>query len=103
MKGKDLVLDGHTLLVLHNVCVTTRSVYTICGLPIAANCIDVVFLTDGRSNDPSLDVCTEIRCLHNRRGVNTFAMELMQELECIVDPDLGLDDYHVFDFLSFDD
>ena len=66
-----------------------------------------MFLTDGRSNDPSLDICTEIRCLHNRRGVNTFAIGianfLMQELECIVDADLGLDDYHVFDFLSFDE
>ena len=88
-------------------CVCNYMLTSACRLPVAANCIDVVFLTDGRSNDPSLNVCTEIRCLHNRRGVNTFAIGianfLMQELECIVDPDLGLDDYHVFDFLSFDE
>ena len=47
-----------------------------CGLDPAANCIDVVFITDGLSNDPNRDVCTESRppnmlCLHNRFGVNT--------------------------------
>ena len=78
-----------------------------CGLPVSTSCIDVVFLTDGRSNDPTHNVCNEIRCLHTRKGVNTFAIGignyLMEELQCIVDPDLGLDDYHVFNFLSFDE
>ena len=44
-----------------------------CGLDPAANCVNVVFITDSQSNDPNRDVCNDIRCLHNRFGVNTFA------------------------------
>lgn len=76
-----------------------------CGVDPVANCIDVVFLTDGESNDPSRDVCSDIRCLHNRFGVNTFAIGIddasLPELECISDADPG--EYHLFNFLEFDD
>jgi hypothetical protein len=47
-----------------------------CGLDPAAGCIDVVFVTDGRANDPALDVYDEICCLHNRRGVNVYTIVL---------------------------
>ena len=85
-------------------CVCNYMLTSTCGLPVAASCIDVVFITDGYFNDPSGNICDEIRCLHNCRGVNTFAIgyggAYMSELECMVDADLELDDYHVFDFLS---
>ena len=78
-----------------------------CGLDLAANCIDVVFITDGRSNDPNRDVCTDILCLHNRFGVNTFAIGIgnadQSELECITEGDDGPGGFHLFDFDSFDD
>ena len=59
-----------------------------CGLDSSANCIDVVFITDGRSNDPTRRICTEVRCLHNRAGVNTYAIGIgnrvrQYELNCI--------------------
>jgi hypothetical protein len=79
-----------------------------CGLTDpAADCINVVFITDGQANDPTLDVCTEIRCLHQRRGVNTFAIGIgirdYQRLECMRDDDLELDEYHLFKFGSVTD
>ena len=42
-------------------------------------CLDVVFITDGKRNDPSLDVCKEVRCLHTatascQLGVNVHAI-----------------------------
>ena len=59
-----------------------------CGLDRSANCIDVVFITDGRSNDPTRRICSEVSCLHNRAGVNTYAIGignhvLQSELNCI--------------------
>lgn len=80
-----------------------------CGLDPASSCIDVVFITDGRSNDPNRDICTDVLCLHNRFGVNTFALGIenanMAELECITDDDnnIGGDAFHLFDFDTFDE
>ena len=72
-----------------------------CGLPPAADCIDVVFITDGQANNPSHDICTDIRCLHNRRGVNTYVIGIgnPQELQlgCMVEHNL-LD---LFNFPTF--
>ena len=36
-----------------------------CGFDESNACIDVIVVTDGRSNDPSLEVCEEIQCLRN--------------------------------------
>ena len=70
-----------------------------------AECVSVVFVTDGRANDPTLDVCTEIRCLHRRKGVDTFAIGIGNrddlQLRCMREDDLGLDEYHLFNFESF--
>ena len=61
---------------------------TTCGLPPDASCIDVVVITDGHSNGPR-PVCHQVRCLHNRYGVNTFAIGIgnadQNELDCISD------------------
>ena len=60
-----------------------------CGLPVGTDrCITVVYLTDGQSNGPK-QVCTEVKCLHNRKGVEVFAIGIgkyqnfLSELQCI--------------------
>lgn len=75
-----------------------------CGLPSHAACIDVVYITDGKSNDPhSLNVCNEVRCLHNRFGVNTHAIGIgnynEKELQCIAS---ASNYYSIFRFSTFD-
>lgn len=35
--------------------------------------INVVFITDGKSNDPKRNISCEINCLHNRSDVDTYA------------------------------
>ncbi|CAI8058608.1 hypothetical protein GBAR_LOCUS31875 [Geodia barretti] len=76
-----------------------------CLNDFAPECVNVIFVTDGRANDPNLDVCTEIRCLHRRRGVNTFAIGIGNrddlQLECMREDDLELDEYHLFNFETF--
>ena len=59
-----------------------------CGLACDAKCIDVVFITDGHSNDPRMEVCEEVKCLHNHiEGVNVHSIGIKgyneTELECI--------------------
>ena len=49
-------------------CVCNYMLTSACGLPVSAGCMDVVFITDGYSNDPSRNICEEIRCLHTRRA-----------------------------------
>ena len=53
-------------------------------------CLDVVFITDGQSNDPQLDVCSTVECLHNtpNTDVTVYAFGIgnnvnKQELNCI--------------------
>ena len=76
-----------------------------CGLDPSANCIDVVFITDGRSNDPTRRICSEVRCLHNRAGVNTYAIGignnvLQSELNCITESSNA---NGIFNFQSVDE
>ena len=77
-----------------------------CGIDPRASCIDVVFITDGRSNDPARDVCTEIQCLHNRFGVNTYAIGIrnyrQSELDCITKASnsMSIFNYNTFDEFS---
>ena len=65
----------------------------------------VLMSSDGRANDLSLDICTEIQCLHNSRGVDTFAIGVGNyndlSLGCYGENDLQLDEYHLFDFSNF--
>ena len=88
-------------------CVCDYVLNETCGLDPAAGCIDVIFFTDGRANDPTLDVCEELGCLHRRRGVDTFAIGVGNhqslELDCYADHDLALDDYYLFNFDTFDE
>ena len=75
-----------------------------CGLDPSANCIDVVFITDGKSNDPTRQICREVECLHNRAGVNTYAVGIgngvrQSELDCITESSLinGIFNYRSID------
>ena len=76
-----------------------------CMNDLDPECVSVVFVTDGQANDPTRDVCTEIRCLHRRRGVNTFAIGIGNQdelqLECMRENNLELDEYHLFNFDTF--
>ena len=90
-------------------CVCDFMLSTACGVEPTANCIDVVFITDGKSNDrhhPNREVCEDILCLHNRFGVNTYAIGIADaveaELGCISDQD-NTNSLHLFNFFSFDD
>ena len=84
-------------------CVCNYMLSPTCGVRPDAACMDVIFFTDGRANDPHLDICNEISCLHNRRGVYTFAMGVGNHdeirTECYAEDytDIG---YHVFNFTN---
>ena len=76
-----------------------------CGVPAAAGCIDVVFITAGRSNDPILNICNTIGCLHDRYGVTTHAIGVgnafTPELECI--SNAAPNSFNLFNFSTFDE
>ena len=78
-----------------------------CGLPSDASCIDVIFITDGRSNDPSLEICDEVKCIHDHMqytSINTHSIGIANavpaELACIEETD-GVNS--AFDYDNFDD
>ena len=76
-----------------------------CGMPSDATCTDVVYITDGKSNDPTLKVCNEVQCLHNHlNGVNTYAIGIdnynEDEINCIAQ---SSDLFSTFRFEDFDD
>ena len=52
-------------------------------------------------------MCTVVKCLHNQRRVNTYAIGIgradLEELQCIIDDDINQGDFHLFNFDSFDD
>jgi uncharacterized protein with von Willebrand factor type A (vWA) domain len=62
-------------------CICEDLIHSSCGIDptLSPACLDVVFITDGKSNDPNLDVCQEVRCLHNRYGVNTYAIGQLEK------------------------
>ena len=78
---------GQTHTAGATLCACNVLLHPICGLPLEASCISVVYITDGMSNDYSREVCDEVKCLHNRTGVETFAIGIgnvnQNELECI--------------------
>ena len=79
-----------------------------CGLPTNPKCISVVYITDGNSNGPH-NICNEVKCLHSRTEVETFAIGIGNinpaELDCITDvSDAGADSIfsNQFKYLDFD-
>ena len=91
-------------------CVCEEILQPACGIDVYPDCLDVVFITDGKSNDPSLEICTEVKCLHSRLGIDTYAIGINSgsgftptynkaELDCITNyGDLT----SAFEFESFD-
>ncbi len=70
-------------------CVCDKILTPACGMHPFATCTDVVFITDGHSNDRKLKVCDEVKCLHNHlNGINTHAIGINsdhdnREIDCI--------------------
>ena len=88
-------------------CVCDELLDPSCGLPSDASCIDVIFITDGRSNDPSLEICDEVKCIHDHMQyttINTHSIGIANadqaELKCIEKTD-GVNS--AFEYDSFDD
>ncbi len=86
-------------------CVCNELLKTGCGLKSDANCIDIVFVTDGHSNDPTQQICDEIRCIHNHYlNINTYAIGIgnydQNELNCIAQ---SSSDFSIFEFENFDE
>ena len=63
-----------------------------CGFDSSSTraCLDVVYITDGHSNDPHLDVCSTVECLHYtpNTDINIFVIGIgdevnEHELSCI--------------------
>lgn len=78
-----------------------------CGINPDTNCTDVVIITDGKSNDPTHEVCTEIQCLHNRLGVNTYAIGIgssvrQAELDCITEASNSMSVFKYSTFANFE-
>ena len=86
-------------------CACDQLLTSSCGLPSSATCIDVVFITDGHSNDQYLEVCDEVKCLHNHfQGVNTYAIGIANYNEYEIDCITHSSDLHsTFTFEDFDD
>ena len=84
-------------------CICEELLSTDCGISSNPSCLDVVFITDGHSNRGGLQVCNEIRCLHHKSGVNTYAIGIngfnQAELNCIAEN--GSDRLSAFEFNSF--
>lgn len=78
--------EGQTYTAAAARCACMEVLNETCGLPDDAECIDIIMITDGRSNDPFLQICEEVKCLH-QRGMNTYVIATgdhnNDEIECI--------------------
>ena len=75
-------------------CACDELLNTSCGLPSDASCIDVIFITDGYSNDPLLEICDEVKCIHDHMQyttINTHSIGMANadqaEMQCIEQTD----------------
>lgn len=85
-----------------------------CGITSNPSCLDVVYITDGKSNDRTYEVCKEVECLHSRYGINTYAIGIdsnkafgssfnQAELDCISDSSNILSAFEYNSFEEFED
>ena len=75
-----------------------------CGLETDAECVSIVFFTDGQSNGPG-DVCEVIRDLKTRRKFETYSIGIggytnQEELRCLAS---DTDTTNLFQFPSFNE
>ena len=98
---------------------TAKAVWIICTSLLSPGCgvehtdktcVDVIFVTDGASNDPDLEVCDEVKCLHdNFLRVNTYALGIgsyrkplmKKEIECIHNSDNQMSMFWYDSFFKF--
>ena len=71
-------------------CACNHVLTSHCGFNTTRACLDVVYITDGKSNDPNLEVCSTVDCLHNtpNTDLNVFVFGIGgnvndTELNCI--------------------
>ena len=89
-------------------CVCEKLLNTSCGVEFADNtCVDVVFITDGQSNDRNFEICDEVKCLHDHLlKLNTYSLGIgrfntpsaRMELKCIQN---SSNDQSLFTFETF--
>ncbi|XP_064402099.1 uncharacterized protein LOC135347910 isoform X2 [Halichondria panicea] len=91
-------------------CVCDQLLDSSCGVEFADNtCVDVVFITDGYSNDNNFEICDEVKCLHDHfLNLNTYSLGVgnydtpsaRSELKCIQD---SSNDQSLFTFETFEE
>ncbi len=91
-------------------CVCDKLLDLSCGIEFADNtCVDVVFITDGYSNDNNFEICDEVKCLHDHfLNLNTYSLGIgnydtpsaRSELQCIQD---SSNDQSLFTFETFEE
>ena len=85
-------------------CICDNILQESCGISTTPDCLDVIFITDGKSNDRNLEVCEEVKCLHSKTGVSTFALGIKgydkDEIKCITK---ASDDSQIFEYETFQD
>ena len=83
-------------------CICDNILQESCGISTTPDCLDVIFITDGESNDRNLEVCEEVKCLHSKTGVSTFALGIKgydkDEIKCITK---ASDDSSLFEYETF--
>ena len=84
--------SGWTHTASATQCACAEVLKPSCGFNSSSTraCLDVVYITDGRSNDPHLDVCSTVDCLHQtpNTDLNVFVIGIgndidENELSCI--------------------
>ena len=93
-------------------CICNSLLKPNCGIEITdKTCVDVIFITDGASNDPNLEICDEVKCLHNNfLRLNTYSLgignyndpSMKKELECIHNSDNQMSMFWYDSFAEFD-
>ncbi len=85
-------------------CVCDQLLDSSCGVENTDNtCVDVIFITDGQSNDHDLKICDQVKCLHNHvLKLNTYALGIgdydTEEIKCIQD---STNEQNLFTYESF--
>ena len=85
-------------------CACSQLLHESCGFPATTDSIDIVFITDGYSNDRKHRICDEVKCLHGKSR-NTFAIGIgdnvnESELNCMVNTTVD-NDPNIFSFKNF--
>ena len=108
--------SGNTHTASATQCACSDVLTPSCGFDTTSTrgCLDMVYITDGQSNDPNLEVCSTVECLYRtpNTDLNVFVIGIgnyvnEQELQCISrnrNPNFPANAiFKVDDFTSFSD